>query len=112
MMRKYNIATVTLLFLVGCILIQGNTLLADAQDELRKDRMVLEKKEGECVVANERCYRISEITNIKNSRGATISHSRLPTPCSAKLTYYHNTKENGFELILIEVLDDTSMGGE
>ncbi len=110
MIRKYFIAIATLLFLATSVLINGNTLLADGQGEIMEDRMVLEKKEGDCMVVNNRCYRVTEITTIKSRSGETISHSALPTPCLAKLTYYHNPKENIFEVISIEVLGDPSIG--
>jgi len=110
MIRKYFIAIATLVFLATSALINGNTLWADGQGAIREDTMVLEKKEGECVVVNNRCYRVSESTTVKDSFGETISHSALSTPCLAKLTYYHNPEENIFEVISIEVLGDVSVG--
>ena len=110
MIRKYFIAIATLLFLTTSVLINGNTLLADGQGEIREDKMVLEKKKEDCVFVDNICYRISEITTIKGRSGKTISHSALPTPCLAKLTYYDNPKENIFEVISIEVLGDPSVG--
>ena len=106
MIRKCFIAIAILWFLAASVLINGNALWADAQRETREDRMVLEKKEGDCIVVNNRCYRISEITTIKGRSGEVISHSALPTPCLAKITYYHNPKENIFEVISVEVLGD------
>ena len=106
MMRKSIIAILTLISLAGGLLIYGNTLWADAHGEIMKDSMVLEKKEGDCIVVHNRCYQISEITTIKNRSGEVISHSALSTPCLAKLTYYHNPKENVFEVISVEVLGD------
>lgn len=110
MIRKCFIAIAIVLFSAGGVMINSNMLWADGQGEIREDRMVLEKKEGDCVVVNNRCYLISEITTIKDRFGETISHSALPTPCLAKLVYYHNLEENIFEVISAEVLGDPSLG--
>jgi len=111
MIRKYFIATAVLLLLVANILfLSASFSWADDKGEIREDRMMLERKEGDCIVANNRCYLITEITDIKSSSGETISHSRLSTPCVARLVYYHNLEEDIFEVISAEILGDSSMG--
>jgi len=111
MIRKCFIATaVLLLFVANILLLSASFSWADAQGKIREDNMVLEKKEGNCIIINNRCYRISETTVIKGAAGETISLSALSLPCFARLTYYHNREENIFEVISAEILGDSSMG--
>ena len=111
MIKKYFIATAVLLLLVANILLLSASFSwADAQGKIREDNMVLEKKEGNCIIINNRCYRISETTVIKGAAGETISLSAFSLPCFARLTYYHNRAENIFEVMSAEILGDSSMG--
>ncbi len=111
MFKKCVIAMATLLFLTASSLIEGNRVWADAKSVIMEERMVLEKKEGDCIVINDSCYRFIEITEVKDRLGETISHSALPFPCVAKLRYSYNPKKNAFDIFAIEILDDLSLGG-
>jgi len=109
MIRKIFIAMAILLFSAGVVLVDSNSFSwADARGEVRQDNMVLEKKERDCIVVNNKCYRVSEITIIRGISGETISLSDLSFPVSANLTYYHNPGANIFEVISAEVLGNPS----
>ncbi len=101
----------TLLFLTASSLIEGNRVWADAKSVIMEERMVLEKKEGDCIVINDSCYRFIEITEVTDRLGEDIAFSAIPFPCVAKLRYSYNTKRNLFDIFLIEILDDLSLGG-
>lgn len=108
MIRKYFIVVAVLLFSAGIVLVDSNSCSwADAQGEIREDDMVLEEKKGDCIIVKNRCYRISETTVVKDDSGETILPADISLPCLARLTYYYNPKENVFEVISVEILDNS-----
>ncbi len=121
MIRNYFIFATILIFLGGACQVYARNvskrtstasyLRADDRGEFWKDSTVLEGRKDDCIIADERCYLITEITDIKSSSGESISHSRLSTPCRVNLVYYHDSDKDIYEAVFIEVLDDLSLTG-
>ena len=118
MIKKCFIFAAILIFLGGTYQVDAKNLSkrtyarfvdSDSRGEIWKDSTVLESRQADCIIANERCYLITEGTNIKSSEGKTISYSRLSTPCKVNLVYYHNSDRDIYEAVLIEILEDPSL---
>ncbi len=117
MIGKIFIVATILLFSAGIyvadsknlsnLIFSASSSWADAQGEIREDYLVLDSKQSDCVSVKNKRFRISETTVIINSLEKTISLAELTVPCRAKMTYYHNPQENIFEIISIEVLDNS-----
>ena len=84
-------------------------LRADDTGETWKDSLVLESKKDDCIISDERCYLLTEITDIRNRSGESISHSRISTPCKVNLVYYHDSDKDIYEAVLIEVLEEPAL---